>query len=633
MRNKLIAILLCIGVLCSLCSLNASAAESHKYTVAEVDDLCGGILAYKQSGCGASSPQQLIDTGLCSDAGTTAEYYIICLSQSESYNFASYEKALLRYLSGNTVYSATTREKYALALIASGSNSSYISRVCDEDIGELGIMSLVFGLHLLNNGYTSSRYTVDSLINTILSYRLNDGGWAVMGDMGDVDVTAMVVQSLAPHYRSSAKVSKAVDSALALLSSKQKSDGGFMSMGAENPESSAQVLTALSALGIDQSYDTRFIKNGRTVLDAMLDYRRSDGSFSHDGKGYNENATIQALYSMTAYARMLRGMSGLYILDRRSPSTVQPYKKTAEPTQKATAAPTEKQSAAKNKTQNTQPAVQADDTYASDSPSDHNNGSIQTPTAQQSPPQRYDVTEPVGTTSPTAESSDDTSRSGAIIRPETPTANAVFQPTEGSIQSTADEPHTSSGGYKLYVILGIAAAAAIAAAILFATKKRNKKHYIALLIITAAAVLIVLLTNFETVDEYRQTSDKSSVVGTVTMTIRCDTIANEADKAETIPDNGIILDATPFDISDGDTVFDILTEASKNFDLQIDNRGGSTYAYIAGIQYLYEYDYGSLSGWMYRVNGVFPEVGCQGYRLSDGDSIEWLYTCDIGKDL
>lgn len=629
MRNKLIAILLCIGVLCSLCSLNASAAESHKYTVAEVDDLCGGILAYKQSVCGASLPQQLINTGLCSDAGTTAEYYIICLSQSGSYDFKAYEKALLRYISSNTVYSATTREKYALALIASGSNSSYISRACDEDIGELGIMSLVFGLHLLNNGYTSSLYNVDSLINTILSYRLSDGGWAVMGDMGDVDVTAMVVQSLAPHYRSSAKVARAVDSALNLLSSKQMSDGGFMSMGAENPESAAQVLTALSALGIDQSYDTRFIKNGRTVLDAMLDYRRSDGSFSHDGKGYNENATIQALYSMTAYVRMLRGMSGLYILDRRSPSTVQPYKKTPDTTQKATAAPTEKPTGVNY---NTQAASQADNTSASIAPAEHDNLSVQTPTIQPSSPQRQDVTQSVETAT-SADSSDDPSRSGEIIRPEIPAANAVFQPTESSIQATADEPHTSSGGYKLYAIIGIAAAAVIAAAILFAMKKRNKKHYIALLIITAAAVLIILLTNFETVDEYKQTDDKSSIVGSVTLTIRCDTIADEADKAESIPDNGIILDATPFDISDGDTVFDILTEASKKYDLQIDNRGGSTYAYIAGIQYLYEYDYGSLSGWMYRVNGVFPEVGCQSYRLSDGDSIEWLYTCDIGKDL
>ncbi|MBQ9471715.1 MAG: DUF4430 domain-containing protein, partial [Ruminococcus sp.] len=64
----------------------------------------------------------------------------------------------------------------------------------------------------------------------------------------------------------------------------------------------------------------------------------------------------------------------------------------------------------------------------------------------------------------------------------------------------------------------------------------------------------------------------------------------------------------------------------------IDNTGAQGAAYIAGINYLYEFDYGDLSGWMYRVNGVLPEVGCQSYTVSDGDEIEWLYTTNIGKD-
>ena len=55
--------------------------------------------------------------------------------------------------------------------------------------------------------------------------------------------------------------------------------------------------------------------------------------------------------------------------------------------------------------------------------------------------------------------------------------------------------------------------------------------------------------------------------------------------------------------------------------------------YIEGISYLYEYDCGDLSGWMYRVNGEIPSVGCGEYRLRDGDCVEWLYTCDLGNDL
>ena len=58
---------------------------------------------------------------------------------------------------------------------------------------------------------------------------------------------------------------------------------------------------------------------------------------------------------------------------------------------------------------------------------------------------------------------------------------------------------------------------------------------------------------------------------------------------------------------------------------------GSTY--IEGIGNLYEFDCGALSGWMYRVNGTFPNYGCSSYILSDGDVVEWVYTCDLGKDV
>ena len=56
-------------------------------------------------------------------------------------------------------------------------------------------------------------------------------------------------------------------------------------------------------------------------------------------------------------------------------------------------------------------------------------------------------------------------------------------------------------------------------------------------------------------------------------------------------------------------------------------------AYIAGINYLYEFDFGELSGWTYRVNGEVPSVGCDKYELKDGDKVEWIYTCELGKDI
>ena len=118
------------------------------------------------------------------------------------------------------------------------------------------------------------------------------------------------------------------------------------------------------------------------------------------------------------------------------------------------------------------------------------------------------------------------------------------------------------------------------------------------------------------------------------MTIRCDTVAGQKD---TIPEDGVILPETEFDIRQGDTVFTILTEAARTYSIQIDNQGASSgthgMVYIAGIDYLYEFDFGELSGWVYHVNGVAPNVGCGDYVLQDGDRIAWLYTCDLGRDL
>ena len=94
------------------------------------------------------------------------------------------------------------------------------------------------------------------------------------------------------------------------------------------------------------------------------------------------------------------------------------------------------------------------------------------------------------------------------------------------------------------------------------------------------------------------------------------------------------LPVTSFDIEKGDTVYDVLTDAAQTYGLQIDARGGSkSMIYVAGINYLYEFDFGDLSGWVYHVNGISPSRNSGDYVLSDGDVIEWLYTCELGHDL
>ena len=85
--------------------------------------------------------------------------------------------------------------------------------------------------------------------------------------------------------------------------------------------------------------------------------------------------------------------------------------------------------------------------------------------------------------------------------------------------------------------------------------------------------------------------------------------------------------------SEGDTVFDLLCQVTDQYGIQMEYNGTAGKEYIEGIQNLYEYDGGRWSGWMYSVNGEYPGKGCGSYEVSEGDRIEWNYTCDLGMDL
>lgn len=94
------------------------------------------------------------------------------------------------------------------------------------------------------------------------------------------------------------------------------------------------------------------------------------------------------------------------------------------------------------------------------------------------------------------------------------------------------------------------------------------------------------------------------------------------------------LAPTEIDINDGDTVLDALITITKKHKIQMDYRGGrGATAYIEGISNVYEFDRGQGSGWMYRVNGIFPDRGAGVVPLQDGDRVEWLYTTNLGEDL
>lgn len=105
-----------------------------------------------------------------------------------------------------------------------------------------------------------------------------------------------------------------------------------------------------------------------------------------------------------------------------------------------------------------------------------------------------------------------------------------------------------------------------------------------------------------------------------------------------VPANGVILKPTRYELlADKDSVWDILQRAAKEHTIQLEYQGANENAYnsvyIEGINHLYEFSAGPLSGWMYQVNGAYPNYGASQYELADGDVIEWHYTIDLGRDL
>lgn len=171
--------------------------------------------------------------------------------------------------------------------------------------------------------------TREKLIEYILEREIKGengelAGWSLGGRKPDVDITGMAIQGLTPYYETDEKVKAAVDRGIAWLSEVQTSEGGYFSAwGSENSESASQVVVALTGLGIDPHNDSRFVKNGNSIIDNLLTFAVKDGGFMHvkpggnsDGGGaageVNGMATDQGTYALVAYDRFVNGQNRLY---------------------------------------------------------------------------------------------------------------------------------------------------------------------------------------------------------------------------------------------------------------------------------------------------------------------------------
>ncbi len=174
------------------------------------------------------------------------------------------------------------------------------------------------------NPEAETQATREMYINRILECQLPDGGWSLFGGtsaaasgdgISDPDITGMVLQALA-KYQNRADVKKATEEALNCMSEMQDDKGGFSSWGTPNSESCVQMIVGLSELGISLD-DSRFVKNGNTILDNLMTFYIKDGGFLHtaNGSGSNQMAAEQGFYALVAAQRARQGRNSLYRMD------------------------------------------------------------------------------------------------------------------------------------------------------------------------------------------------------------------------------------------------------------------------------------------------------------------------------
>lgn len=304
--KKIISVLLCFVMIVSAAAFAAADAD--------IDTV--------------SCENYLIKTVTNPSVGSVGgEWTVIGLSRSgaavpDGY-FDKYYKNAENYVkSKNGVLHARKHTEYSrvvLSLTAIGKNPENIGGynlvlpLTDfESTVRQGLNGAVWALIALDSG----NYAADTDIRTryiahILKSEKTGGGFAVSesAESADADMTAMTISALS-KYRSDPSVEKAVERALDVLSNMQNANGGYDSYGVQTAESAAQVLCALSSLGMDYT-DERFVKNGNTLVDNINSFRKSDGSFAHTDES-NLMATEQCFYALVSAKRVREGKTSVF---------------------------------------------------------------------------------------------------------------------------------------------------------------------------------------------------------------------------------------------------------------------------------------------------------------------------------
>ena len=516
------------------------------------------------------------------------------LDAVRSYINARYRDGKLYDAELNTTVS-TDNSRIILALTALGEDpqtfvtgKDLLKGYSDFDwVKKQGINGTIWALIALDsNQYEipTGTTTRDKLISDILDNQTTNGGWATSGDVADADMTAMAIQALAPYY-SRANVKTAVNKALNLLSKTQNNETGayYNSYNELSVESTAQVIVALTSLGINPTKDDRFITNsGLTLLDGLMNFYNGSGEFKHtvNGQG-NPMATEQSYYALVSYYRHLDGKTTLYDMSDNG-STPESVESVIEKIREI-------------------PDPVDEDSYEAIVTAREAYKKLKANEQQQVPAQYLNKLV-------NAEADYATLLDEAKTR-------AKNELTEHYL-SFNQEDYGEAGRKKLSEILSTAQKN-------IASAKTCKQ---------VSTLLDRAIQDMNAVKKGDMTVT-FRLIGALTATQDVNLTSDSY-----LPEYVTWIPTTKYEMASNATVYDLFTEALRDAGLSStgaeNNYVKTIYApSCLGGYALSEFTNGARSGWMYTVNGSHPSLGLKEQELKDGDMVVWHYVNDYSHEV
>ena len=303
-------------------------------TLSDVQSAVEGVISYKCKEENAASFSNLLEK-LSLSAGTfAADWYYIAFSQygldcNNQKSIEALKSKVDEFYSGDLAdVKVTDMQRVAFALSACGEDIANINghnlladstynRNEVKPLNSQGVNSVAYALLLLDSRNfkvpENAVLTRDKMISLILKAELENGGFSLFGDYPDVDITSIAVQALSP-YKNRPDVKAVIDKCIKILSEKQDKTGGYKSFSNEiSCETTSQAILCLASCGINPSSDSRFVKNGNSVLDGLMVFRLKSGAFSHFEDGKPDNmATYQALGALVGTYRFMNSIKPFY---------------------------------------------------------------------------------------------------------------------------------------------------------------------------------------------------------------------------------------------------------------------------------------------------------------------------------